>query len=109
MARRGPLRKRPFPPVGVAALGDDSGRFAPAPEVLAWLRAEILAEDGTIHNPDHGHLIDADLQVLWAPGAATKAAASSAPPSRSPSAAAHGSASARSSRCASGSVACPST
>jgi hypothetical protein len=53
----------------VAAIGDDPfGRFAPAPEVLAWVRAEILAEDGTIHNPDHGHLLDADLQVLWAPG-----------------------------------------
>jgi Putative phage metallopeptidase len=68
MARRPPLRKRPTPPPGVAALDDAIGRFAPAPEVLEWLRTEILAEDGTIHNPDHQHLLDADLQVLWAPG-----------------------------------------
>lgn len=43
-------------------------RFKPAPEVLEWIGREILAEDGRIHNPDHAHLIDADLEVLWAPG-----------------------------------------
>lgn len=61
--------KRPLPPAGVAALGvDELGRFAPAPGVLEWLREEILAEDGALHNPDHQHLLDADLAVLWAPG-----------------------------------------
>lgn len=66
--KRPPARKRPSPPPGVAATQEDPfGRFAPAPEVLAWLRTEILQEDGAIHNPDHQHLLDADLQVLWAP------------------------------------------
>jgi hypothetical protein len=42
--------------------------FAPAPDVRAWMQQEVLAEGGAIHNPDHGHLIDADLEVLWANG-----------------------------------------
>ncbi|MDN8612781.1 putative metallopeptidase [Variovorax ginsengisoli] len=46
----------------------DLQQFKPAPEVLEWIGREILAEDGRIHNPDHAHLIDADLEVLWAPG-----------------------------------------
>jgi len=61
-----------MPSAGVAALGDDFGRFAPAPTVLEWLRAEILSEGGALHNPDHQHLLDADLAVLWAPGPAAK-------------------------------------
>ncbi|RMN71566.1 Prophage PssSM-02, Orf45 [Pseudomonas syringae] len=40
--------------------------LVPAPEVLGWLQAEILAEDGNIHNPDHAHLLDADIRVMWA-------------------------------------------
>lgn len=71
MRRAPPARKRPLPPPGVAALGEDFGRFAPAREVLDWIHAEILAEGGTIHNPDHAHLLDADLEVIWAPGAAS--------------------------------------
>nr|WP_199538428.1 putative metallopeptidase [Duganella sp. BJB475] len=42
-------------------------RFAPAPEVLRWARAEILTEGGQLHNPDHEHLEYADIQFLWAP------------------------------------------
>lgn len=40
--------------------------FLPAPEVLDWLNAEILLDTGSIHNPEHRHLLDADLRVLWA-------------------------------------------
>jgi hypothetical protein len=65
--RRPPASKRPFPPSAVL-----EGQFAPAPDVLAWLHAEILAEDGALHNPEHQHLLDADLAVLWAPGPAEK-------------------------------------
>ena len=42
--------------------------FTPAPEVLAWINAEILSDTGSIHNPDHQHLLSADLRVLWASG-----------------------------------------
>lgn len=40
--------------------------FAPAPEVLDWLTTNLLNEEGAIHNPDHLHLQQADLRVLWA-------------------------------------------
>lgn len=38
----------------------------PAPEVWQWIQSEILADTGSIHNPDHAHLIDASICVLWA-------------------------------------------
>jgi hypothetical protein len=47
-------------------------RLVPAPEVWEWLQAEILAEDGSIHNPDHAHLLDADIRVMWASAAFSK-------------------------------------
>lgn len=37
----------------------------PAPELDEWVRAQLIAEDGAIHNPDHAHLHDADLGFLW--------------------------------------------
>lgn len=56
---------RPLPP-------QDLRRFQPADGVAEWVQAEILAADGRIHNPDHAHLIDADLVFLWAPEGFTK-------------------------------------
>jgi hypothetical protein len=44
----------------------------PASNLGAWVQANILAEDGAIHNPDHAHLIDADIGFLWASQAFTK-------------------------------------
>lgn len=38
----------------------------PAPEVWEWVNAEILADTGSLHNPEHAHLIDANICVLWA-------------------------------------------
>ena len=40
--------------------------FKPAPEVKQWVQEQILSEAGRIHNPEHGHLVDADVQYLWA-------------------------------------------
>jgi hypothetical protein len=61
---------RPVPP---AVFADPLNcRFAPAPEVLTWARAEILTEGGQLHNPDHAHLEYADVQFLWAPGSFQK-------------------------------------
>ena len=48
-------------------------RFLPAPELLAWAERTFLASDGPLHNPDHAHLLDADLAFLWAPEAFEKA------------------------------------
>jgi hypothetical protein len=40
--------------------------FAPAPEVRQWIEQQIIAVDGQLHNPEHGHLALADLAVMWA-------------------------------------------
>lgn len=60
------LGQRPCPP----PLLD---RYEPAHGVAEWISEQILADDGAIHNPEHAHLIDADLVFLWAPGGFTKA------------------------------------
>lgn len=65
MAKRLALM-RPTPP-------ERLDRFLPAPELLAWTEQTILAPGGALHNPDHAHLLDADLAFLWAPGAFEKA------------------------------------
>ncbi|WP_258129226.1 putative metallopeptidase [Achromobacter anxifer] len=65
MAKR-PALMRPAPPEQLAG-------FVPAPELLAWAEQTILAPGGPLHNPDHAHLVDADLAFLWAPGAFEKA------------------------------------
>ncbi len=66
---------RPMPPESLLDLSELSNfgiRLVPAPEVWEWLQAEILADTGSIHNPDHAHLIDADIRVMWASAAFTK-------------------------------------
>ncbi|MDR8383930.1 hypothetical protein MKS85_00145 [Pseudomonas sp. JL2] len=60
---------RPMPPkslLELSELSDFGIRLIPAPEVWEWLQAEILADTGSIHNPDHAHLLDADIRVMWA-------------------------------------------
>jgi hypothetical protein len=66
-----PGQTRPYPP---ASFADPlTARYAPAPEVLKWVRTEILTEGGQLHNPDHEHLEYADIQFLWAPEGFNKA------------------------------------
>lgn len=38
----------------------------PAPDVWEWVQKEIISDEGSIHNPDHEHLADANIQVMWA-------------------------------------------
>lgn len=47
-------------------------RLIPAPEIGEWVNSQILSADGYLHNPDHGHLIDADLRFMWASSAFAK-------------------------------------
>lgn len=47
--------------------------FTPATGLSAWVQRTMLAPGGPLHNPDHAHLVDADLAFLWAPGAFGKA------------------------------------
>lgn len=68
--RRGVAERpaRPRPPANWLEHTRDRGglELRPAPELLAWVESAILAVAGPIHNPDHGHLVDADLAFLWA-------------------------------------------
>ncbi|UZJ58217.1 putative metallopeptidase [Pseudomonas sp. KU26590] len=67
---------RPNPPISLLALSgysDSPTCLAPAPEVWPWVQTEILADTGSIHNPDHAHLIDADIAVMWASSSFEKA------------------------------------
>jgi hypothetical protein len=61
---------RPRPPDSFTDLL--TARYMPAPEVLAWARAQILTGCSQLHNPDHAHLEYADVQFLWAPGGFNK-------------------------------------
>lgn len=60
---------RPVPPAQLLSLSEVAGieiRLQPAPDVWDWIKAEVLADTGSIHNPEHAHLIDANIGVLWA-------------------------------------------
>lgn len=47
--------------------------YQPAPELLIWALGSIVASSGSIHNPDHVHLADADLAFAWASAGFQKA------------------------------------
>lgn len=64
--------KRPKPPDRLLDPDLHDTTLAPAPDVAEWIQAHILAEDGRLHNPDHGHLVDADIRYLWASSAFSK-------------------------------------
>jgi hypothetical protein len=55
---------RPSPPADL--LDHIFLTLRPGPEVWDWITTEILADTGSLHNPDHAHLLDASVQVLWA-------------------------------------------
>jgi hypothetical protein len=59
--------KRPLPPhnfYGVEATLDVP-RFEPASALLEWLTSTFIVDDGPLANPDHWHLIVANISVLW--------------------------------------------
>ncbi len=58
---------RPYPPVNFT--GENwlpYTRLIPAAEIGEWVNQNILSEEGRIHNPDHTHLVDADVAFMWA-------------------------------------------
>jgi len=61
---------RPIPPADL--LESPFLVLKPAPEVWEWVQSEIMADTGSLHNPDHAHLLDASVQVLWASQSFTK-------------------------------------
>lgn len=40
-------------------------RFEPAPDLAEWIIATFIDDDSPIANPDHRHLADAEIGVLW--------------------------------------------
>lgn len=70
----GVLQQRPYPPPLFVDNPDFKLyiRIIPAKGVHEWLHAEILSEEGNLHNPDHAHLLEADLCFLWASNAFDK-------------------------------------
>lgn len=54
---------RPTPPGSMLeAIGDT---FEPSEELRAWIFATFIADGAPLENPDHAHLADADIGVLW--------------------------------------------
>lgn len=53
---------RPAPP---DTMMDHSDRFEPAEDLRDWIIDTFIAEDGELANPDHAHLANAELGVLW--------------------------------------------
>lgn len=69
----GVFRPQPSEHLGKFTEGGEFPKsLVPAPEIGRWVEETILAENGPLHNPDHSHLIDADLCFLWASNAFTK-------------------------------------
>jgi len=71
-SRKGsPSSKRPYPP---EQFTDNLNiKFAPAHDVLGWVKEFLFNEDSKLYNSDHKHLVDADVCFLWAPGGFVKA------------------------------------
>ena len=62
-----PTLQRPMPPhilvdFNSLAMPD---RFMPAPDVAEWIEKAFIFDDAPLFNPDHRHLMDAQLGVLW--------------------------------------------
>ena len=58
---------RPLPPEDLATFSDIEmlDRFVPAQELRNWIRMTFLNEDSKLYNPEHAHLREAKLGVLW--------------------------------------------
>lgn len=60
--------RRPYPPVNFIESDNwqPYTRLIPANEVHEWINRQIISDAGSIHNPDHEHLLEADLCFMWA-------------------------------------------
>lgn len=62
-----PTLQRPMPPADLVDLNSLAmpDRFVPAPDVREWIENAFLYDDAPLHNPDHRHLMDAELGIVW--------------------------------------------
>lgn len=57
---------RPRPPESLLErIFGEEGRFAPAPDVEAWVREAFIEDDAELRNDDHRHLQQAEIGFLW--------------------------------------------
>lgn len=63
---------RPYPPADFVEEFAPYIKLIPAAGIREWVTANILSGDGDLHNPDHGHLMEADIAFMWAASAFTK-------------------------------------
>lgn len=65
---------RPHPPSHFTMPPDPKPYISimPANDVGEWLNQHILSDEGDLYNPDHQHLLEADLCFLWASNAFEK-------------------------------------
>lgn len=57
------INNRPLPPLDL--IEDVEIRFAPAPDLIGWVRATFIADDASLQNEDHRHLNQANIGALW--------------------------------------------
>jgi hypothetical protein len=58
---------RPRPPQSLFSIesGTDGVRFMPAPDLAQWISDTFLEQSGPLANPDHAHLVSAQIACLW--------------------------------------------
>lgn len=72
MAGRETISTRPKPPASFLSELTPHIALTPAVGLSEWINETILRDTGHLHNPDHGHLIDADIRFMWASSGFTK-------------------------------------
>ena len=63
---------RPYPQADFVTEFAPYIKLTPAVGLNEWVIEQIINEDGVLHNPDHLHLLQADIAYLWAASAFTK-------------------------------------
>lgn len=63
---------RPYPPAKLVEEFAPYIKLIPAAGIMQWVTDNILDGNSELHNPDHAHLIDADIAFMWAASAFSK-------------------------------------
>ncbi|KAF6676812.1 hypothetical protein HFD87_10075 [Pantoea sp. EKM21T] len=72
MASQDSNLSRPYPPTEFVEEFSPYIKLMPATGIHEWVTEQILDGNGSLHNPDHSHLIDADIAFMWAASAFSK-------------------------------------